>query len=244
MPWIPALQRGDLSVCAGWNCPVLCFQSENAVLKPDIFQESCNCRDFSSKAVKSQHSLCSRASVGQWPESQLLSYNVKWLNAIAALMIKSSSFISFHPYSVFLGTCLDGQGPGSPFRAAGAVSWQCHGAPERGEQEGFPECGAPCPSLCSCLAELCRGTMRGLLPAHRAALYCIQVSAAAKFLLCLKVTLGIQPRARCCYLCLCRDSLLPWEKLVAAGLCILQSDRNFAHSCCAHLWYQDDDALC
>lgn len=91
MPWVPALQKGDLTVCAGWNRPALCFQSENAFLKPDIFQESCNCRDFSSKAVKSRHSLCSRSSVGQWPESQLLGYNVKRLNAITVLMIKSSS---------------------------------------------------------------------------------------------------------------------------------------------------------
>lgn len=121
-----------------WNCPVLCFQSENAVLTPDIFQESCNCRDFSSKAVKSQHSLCSRSSAGQWPESHLLSYNVKWLNAITVLMIKSSSFISFHLHSVFLGTCLDGQSAGSPFRAAGAGDWQCQGAPVRRESRSVP----------------------------------------------------------------------------------------------------------
>lgn len=44
--------------------------------------------------------------------------------------------------------------------------------------------------------------------------------------------LGTPPRARRCCLCLCKDSLLPREVLVAAGR-FLQSDRNLACSCCA-----------
>lgn len=52
------LYRKAIMFTAGWNCPVLCFQPENAAfLKSDVFHESCNCRDLSSKAVKSWHSL-------------------------------------------------------------------------------------------------------------------------------------------------------------------------------------------
>lgn len=124
------------------------------------------------------------------------------------------------------------------------MSWQCHRAPTRGQSRECPNVALPAP----CTAPPCQSSAWaqpvGFCRPNVVLCTALQVSAAAKFLLCLNVTLGIQPRARCCYLCLCRDSLLPWEKLVAAGLWILQSDRNFAHSCCAHLWYQDDDVLC
>lgn len=60
------LYRKGITFSAGWNCPALFFQAENAAfLKSDIFQESCNCRDLSSKAVKSWHSLYSRSSAEQ-----------------------------------------------------------------------------------------------------------------------------------------------------------------------------------
>lgn len=57
--------RKGITFTAGWNCPSLCFQPEKAAfLKSDILQESCNCRDHSSKAAKFWHSLYSRSSAG------------------------------------------------------------------------------------------------------------------------------------------------------------------------------------
>lgn len=158
-------------------------------------------------------------------------------------MIKSSSVISFHPHSASRGACLDGQAAGCPLRAAGCATGSATGSREGREQEGSLSVALPAPGT----APACQssaGHSAGSCQPSLGLCATFPASAAAKFLLCLKVTLGIQPRARCCYLCLCRDSLLPWEKLVAAGFCALQSDRNFAHPCCAHLWYQDDDSLC
>lgn len=121
------------------------------------------------------------------------------------------------------GYCLDGQGPCSLFSAAGAENWQCHSAPVRGESRRA-SLNVALPTPCTAPPWQSPAGAQSVGSCQPNVVLCTasQVSAAAKFLLCLKVTLAIQPRARCCYLCLCRDSLLPWGKLVAAGLCILQ----------------------
>lgn len=63
--WILLYSKG-ITFTAGWNCPALCFQPDNAAfLKSDILQETYNCRDLSSKAVRSWHCLYSRSSAGQ-----------------------------------------------------------------------------------------------------------------------------------------------------------------------------------
>lgn len=73
--------------------------------------------------------------------------------------------------------------------------WSCELAvsqcsSEGREQEGFPECGTPCPRHCSSLAQLCVGTMRGLLPAQRGALYSISSLSSSWILALLKSDLG------------------------------------------------------